>query len=81
MQGKLRSPPVWGDSALHSFGLYPAPIPWYLLNFYFVSFHSPGEALDIYDILKLTHNGVLEEDPQTERDRRAQKESIYDSLT
>ena len=24
--------------------------------------HFPGEALDIYDILKRTHNGVLEED-------------------
>lgn len=24
---------------------------------------APGETLDIYDILKLTHNGVLEEDP------------------
>lgn len=30
---------------------------------------SPGEALDIYDILKLTHNGILEEDTDTEQDR------------
>ena len=27
---------------------------------------STGEALDIYDILKLTHNGVLEEKPRAE---------------
>jgi len=42
---------------------------------------AQGEALDIYDILKLTHNGVLEEDPETERDHKAQKETIHDSST
>ena len=33
------------------------------------NYHSVGEALDIYDILKLTHNGILEEDTDTEQDR------------
>ena len=33
------------------------------------NYHSSGEALDIYDILKLTHNGILEEDTDTEQDR------------
>ncbi|KAJ7388949.1 hypothetical protein OS493_034581 [Desmophyllum pertusum] len=35
---------------------------------------APGEALDIYDILKLTHNGVLQEDPETEKDHNPQKD-------
>ena len=33
------------------------------------NYHFSGEALDIYDILKLTHNGILEEDADTEQDR------------
>ena len=33
------------------------------------NYHSSGEALDIYDILKLTRNGILEEDTDTDQDR------------
>lgn len=40
---------------------------------------SPGEALDIYDILKLTDNGVLEENTETEKGKNSQKESILRS--
>lgn len=55
------------------------PTPLKSVYFYFVSFHSPGEALDIHDILKLTQNGVLDA-PETERDCKApQKETINDS--
>lgn len=39
----------------------------------------PGEALDIYDILKLTDNGILEENTETKKGKNPQKESILQS--
>lgn len=66
--------------SIHSFGLCYYSLDFcFIFYVYFLSFYSPGEALDIYDILKLTHNGVLEEDPDTEKDHKAQKETILDS--
>ena len=38
-----------------------------------------GEALDIYDILKLTDNGILEESKETKKGKNPQKESILQS--
>ena len=43
---------------------------------FFLFIHSTGEALDIYDILKLTRNGVLEENSETEKDDKSQKGEI-----
>jgi len=40
---------------------------------------SPGEALDIYEILKRTHNGVLEEDPEKDTEHNPEKGGVLRS--
>lgn len=41
--------------------------------------YSPGEALDIYEILKRTHNGVLEEDPEKDTEHNPEKGGVLRS--